>query len=560
MQRLAAVDHDDGRLRLEALPDDLVGAASSPPSALGNQLGEVDELDAIAERVGVEERERLEVAHELVVRLRPRRVVERPALRPSRSRSRSAARGSSSPLPGRAARSRSASRPGARRRERGRGRSRRSTAAPSRVPSSNSSRTRRHVHAGSKRLPDEHVGRRPRSREPVARADEEQRDLGGRAGCGEAARSARRRSSRGIMKSVVTRSGLEPPSSNSSASRPCLASWTWCPAISRVVRITNRMFGSSSTTRMFDTCFVSPSPARLASEFYPTRGRLSRFCRSLRREGRQSCRRCTPYDNHFLPLARTHRRQRQPSLPRRDDVRRVGQHRPRRVDSRHPPRARRRHQLRRHRRRLRARRVRGDRRQGAQGPPRLGRPRDEGARRRCTTPIRTCAATRAGGSCRRSRQACAACRPTGSTSTRSTAGIRGPTHDETLGALTDLQRAGKIRYFGSSTYPPSEIVEAQWVAEKRSLARFVVRAAAVLDPRPRHRGGGAADLRALRHGRDPVEPARGRLALGPVPQGRRRRRATAQQRIPARYDLSIPGNQQKLEAVEQLAQLAEGAG
>src|SRR6266851_2549752 len=27
-------------------------------------------------------------------------------------------------------------------------------------------------------------------------------------------------------------------------------------------------------------------------------------------------------------------------------------------------------------------------------------------------------------------------------------------HDETLGALTDLQRAGKIRYLGSSTFPP----------------------------------------------------------------------------------------------------------
>jgi len=45
--------------------------------------------------------------------------------------------------------------------------------------------------------------------------------------------------------------------------------------------------------------------------------------------------------------------------------------------------------------------------------------------------------------------------------------------DETLGALTDLVRAGKIRYFGSSTFPPSAIVEAQWVAEKRGLARFV---------------------------------------------------------------------------------------
>ena len=45
--------------------------------------------------------------------------------------------------------------------------------------------------------------------------------------------------------------------------------------------------------------------------------------------------------------------------------------------------------------------------------------------------------------------------------------------DETLGALTDLVRAGKIRYFGSSTFPAYQIVEAQWVAEKRSRERFV---------------------------------------------------------------------------------------
>src|SRR5438477_1013407 len=46
-------------------------------------------------------------------------------------------------------------------------------------------------------------------------------------------------------------------------------------------------------------------------------------------------------------------------------------------------------------------------------------------------------------------------------------------HDETLGALTDLVRAGKVRYLGSSTYPPSAIVEAQWVAERRGRERFV---------------------------------------------------------------------------------------
>jgi aryl-alcohol dehydrogenase (NADP+) len=46
--------------------------------------------------------------------------------------------------------------------------------------------------------------------------------------------------------------------------------------------------------------------------------------------------------------------------------------------------------------------------------------------------------------------------------------------EETLSALTDLIRAGKVRAIGSSTFPASEIVEAQWVAERRALARFRV--------------------------------------------------------------------------------------
>src|SRR4030081_3431192 len=45
--------------------------------------------------------------------------------------------------------------------------------------------------------------------------------------------------------------------------------------------------------------------------------------------------------------------------------------------------------------------------------------------------------------------------------------------DETLGALTDLVRAGKVRYIGSSTFPASQIVEAQWIAERRGRERFV---------------------------------------------------------------------------------------
>jgi aryl-alcohol dehydrogenase-like predicted oxidoreductase len=49
-----------------------------------------------------------------------------------------------------------------------------------------------------------------------------------------------------------------------------------------------------------------------------------------------------------------------------------------------------------------------------------------------------------------------------------------PTTDveETLSALSDLIHSGKVRAIGSSTTPASEIVEAQWVAERRGLERF----------------------------------------------------------------------------------------
>ncbi len=45
--------------------------------------------------------------------------------------------------------------------------------------------------------------------------------------------------------------------------------------------------------------------------------------------------------------------------------------------------------------------------------------------------------------------------------------------EETLGALSDLVHAGKVRYIGSSTFPASQIVEAQWAARERGLERFV---------------------------------------------------------------------------------------
>ena len=171
--------------------------------------------------------------------------------------------------------------------------------------------------------------------------------------------------------------------------------------------------------------------------------------------------------------ARPHRRPGQPADPRRDDVRRLGQPRPRRLDPDHPPRARRRHQLHRHRRRLLPRRVRGDRRQGARRAAATTSCWPPSSTARCPTRTPTRRATRAAGSSARSRTRCAGSAPTTSTSTRCTGPRPEIDIDETLGALTDLVHAGKVRYIGTSTFLPSQIVEAQWVAETRHRERPV---------------------------------------------------------------------------------------
>src|SRR5438477_3584293 len=135
----------------------------------------------------------------------------------------------------------------------------------------------------------------------------------------------------------------------------------------------------------------------------------------------------------------------------------------------------------------------------------------------------------------------------------------GTDHEETLGALTDLQRAGKIRYLGSSTYPPSAIVEAQWVAEKRGLSRYVCE-------QPPYsilvRGVETEVLPTCLHygmGVIPWSPLAGGWLSGKYRKGVETTSHRAD-RIPARYDLSLPENQRKLEVVEQLAELAEQVG
>jgi aryl-alcohol dehydrogenase-like predicted oxidoreductase len=128
--------------------------------------------------------------------------------------------------------------------------------------------------------------------------------------------------------------------------------------------------------------------------------------------------------------------------------------------------------------------------------------------------------------------------------------------DETLGVLTDLVREGKVRYIGSSTFPASQIVEAQWVAERRGRERFVCEQ----PPYSILVRGIEADVlpTCARHGMGviPWSPLAGGWLTGREDPSQSRRA----QRIPSRYDMSLPGNQRKLEAVNELRTVADEAG
>jgi aryl-alcohol dehydrogenase-like predicted oxidoreductase len=132
--------------------------------------------------------------------------------------------------------------------------------------------------------------------------------------------------------------------------------------------------------------------------------------------------------------------------------------------------------------------------------------------------------------------------------------------DETLGALSDLVHAGKVRYIGSSTFPASQIVEAQWVAHRRNRERFVCE-------QPPY-------SLLVREVEKDVLPTAQRYGMGVIPwsplaggwlSGKWRKGAeapssTRADRIPDRYDLSKPENQRKLDAADALAVLAQETG
>lgn len=134
--------------------------------------------------------------------------------------------------------------------------------------------------------------------------------------------------------------------------------------------------------------------------------------------------------------------------------------------------------------------------------------------------------------------------------------------DETLGALTDLVRSGKVRAVGSSTFPAEQIVEAQWVSSQRGHVRF-------RSEQPPYsilaRGVEAAVLpTAQKYGM-------GVLTWGPLSAGWLSGRYTSASDVTARgegrvkteshkFDPSLPENASKLQAITSLSKLAADAG
>jgi aryl-alcohol dehydrogenase-like predicted oxidoreductase len=139
--------------------------------------------------------------------------------------------------------------------------------------------------------------------------------------------------------------------------------------------------------------------------------------------------------------------------------------------------------------------------------------------------------------------------------------------EEMLEALTDLVRQGKVRYIGTSTFPGRMLVEARWVSERRALERV----ACEQPPYSifaRHAERDVFPV-ALRHGMGIIvwSPLAGGWLTGKYRKGeevpeesRAAKFLSISPYFAARFDRSVPGNQAKLELVEDLVRVAEKAG
>jgi aryl-alcohol dehydrogenase-like predicted oxidoreductase len=135
----------------------------------------------------------------------------------------------------------------------------------------------------------------------------------------------------------------------------------------------------------------------------------------------------------------------------------------------------------------------------------------------------------------------------------------GTSDEETLSALTDLQRAGKIRYFGSSSFPAYRIVQAQEAARDNHLGRYVT-------DQPSYsilQRGIESQVLPLAE-----EYGLGVLVWGPLASGwlsgavRKGQEITTNRSTfwPQLFDTAISSNRARFDAVEQLAMLADEAG
>ncbi|MFF5076725.1 aldo/keto reductase [Actinoplanes sp. NPDC000266] len=132
--------------------------------------------------------------------------------------------------------------------------------------------------------------------------------------------------------------------------------------------------------------------------------------------------------------------------------------------------------------------------------------------------------------------------------------------DDTLGALSDLVRQGKIRYIGTSTFEPSAIVEGQWIAERRGRERVV----AEQPPYSILARGIEREVLpiAAKYGLAviPWSPLAGGWLTGKYRAGGAQPPTSRGGRQPGRFEIGEPSNAGKLAAVEALALLAEQSG
>ena len=133
------------------------------------------------------------------------------------------------------------------------------------------------------------------------------------------------------------------------------------------------------------------------------------------------------------------------------------------------------------------------------------------------------------------------------------------TDEQTLATLTDLQQAGKIRYFGSSTFPAYRIVQGQWAGREHHLRRYVTEQ---LNYSILNRGAETDVLPVTEYyglGVLVWSPLSSGWLSGAVREGQQITTHRANS-MPQRFDLNVPANRVKLDAVEQIAKVAAEAG